>query len=108
MDVHIPAGIPSILRARGVDLLTAQEDGADELVDDLLLDRSSELERALFTYDQGFTRLVAARQRMAAPFYCVFVARDDPSQVRLYAEWLEMYASLADSDHVRGRLIFIP
>jgi hypothetical protein len=41
MDVHVPFAITAGLRLRGVDVLTAQEDGAAELDDDLLLDRAA-------------------------------------------------------------------
>ena len=34
MDVHIPAAITEGLRLRGVDVLTAQEDGGRRLSDD--------------------------------------------------------------------------
>ena len=37
------------LRLRGVDLITAYEDGADEIDDDELLDRATSLGRALFS-----------------------------------------------------------
>lgn len=37
-DVHIPYAITLGLRLRGVDILTSQEDGTRELIDDLLLE----------------------------------------------------------------------
>ena len=54
MDQHIPRGITTTLRARGVDVLTAYEDGASELDDSALLDRATELGRVLFTRDHDF------------------------------------------------------
>ena len=33
-DVHVPAAIAAELRRRGVDVITAQEDGTAELEDD--------------------------------------------------------------------------
>ena len=49
MDVHISAAITEGLRLRGVDVLTAQEDGARRLPDPALLNRATELGRVLFT-----------------------------------------------------------
>ena len=49
MDVHVPAGIVRALRRRGVDVLTAQEDGAARLSDPALLDRATVLGRMVFT-----------------------------------------------------------
>ncbi len=43
MDVHIREEIAARLRSHGVDVLTAQEDGCDELPDDLLLDHAMRL-----------------------------------------------------------------
>ena len=47
MDVHVPRAITNGLRRRGVDVLTAQEDGAAEFDDPSLLDRATALNRAL-------------------------------------------------------------
>ena len=43
MDVHIPLVITEGLRRCGLDVLTAQQDGADRLDDDLLLQRATTL-----------------------------------------------------------------
>ena len=42
MDVHIPQAITEQLRRRGVDVLTAIEDGATELPDEELLERATQ------------------------------------------------------------------
>ncbi len=49
MDVHIPRAITNGLRLRDVDVLTAQEDGTATLEDSVLLDRSTELGRLLYS-----------------------------------------------------------
>lgn len=51
MDVHVHRAITDRLRRRGVDVITAQEDGTDQFDDDELLDRSTERGRVLFTFD---------------------------------------------------------
>ena len=48
MDHHVPRAITVGLRVRGVDALTAHEDGNSELEDAALLDRASELERVRY------------------------------------------------------------
>src|SRR5437660_12413631 len=53
-DVHAGGAICKQLRRRGVDVLTAQDDGADELLDDALLERATQQRRVLFTHDQRF------------------------------------------------------
>jgi len=51
MDHHVPRAITVGLRQRGVDVLTAFEDGAHELLDPDLLDRAGVLGRVLFIRD---------------------------------------------------------
>jgi len=50
LDHHVPA-VSEGLRLRGVDVLTAYEDGSAELEDPPLLHRTTELGRVLFTQD---------------------------------------------------------
>jgi predicted nuclease of predicted toxin-antitoxin system len=68
MDVHLPFAITSGLRLRGVDVLTAQEDGAGELGDPELLNRSSALGRVLVAQDTDFLREAARRYERAIQF----------------------------------------
>ncbi len=56
MDVHIKRAVTVGLRVRGVDFLTAQENGAAELEDPALLDRATELKRVLFSQDDDLLR----------------------------------------------------
>jgi predicted nuclease of predicted toxin-antitoxin system len=62
-DENVPGAIVEGLRQRGIDVLTAQEDGFDETPDPLVLDRAGELGRVLFTRDDDFLREAAARLR---------------------------------------------
>ena len=50
-DVHVDHAIAAQLRIRQVDVLTAQEDSADRLSDELLLERASQLSRPIVTHD---------------------------------------------------------
>lgn len=54
MDVNVPGPITRQLRRRGVDVLTAQEDGHDAVPDELMLARATALGRILFTHDIRF------------------------------------------------------
>ena len=51
MDHHVPRAITEGLRLRSIDVITAYEDGADDMDDPALLDRANELGRVLFTQD---------------------------------------------------------
>ena len=61
MDVHVPRAITEGLRLRGVDVLTAQEDGAGEATDGDLLDRATAVGRLLFSMDADLLREAARR-----------------------------------------------
>jgi predicted nuclease of predicted toxin-antitoxin system len=68
MDVHVPSAVTRGLRLRGVDVLTAQEDGTDVWLDPHLLDRAMQLGRVVFTQDRDFLIEAARRQRQGEPF----------------------------------------
>jgi hypothetical protein len=51
MDVHVHRAVTEGLRLRGVEVLTAQEDGTPQYEDPALLDRATQLGRVLFTQD---------------------------------------------------------
>lgn len=74
MDHHVPRAITVGLRLRGVDVLTAYEDGSSELDDSALLDRANELKRVLFTRDDDLLIETTRRQRAGIPFYGVIFA----------------------------------
>ena len=61
-DVHVKRAVTNGLRLRGVDVLTAQEDGTARLSDPDLLDRATALGRVVFTQDEDFLAEAARRQ----------------------------------------------
>lgn len=74
MDVHVHRAITTGLRLRGVEVLTAQEDGYRQAGDDVLLDRATELQRVLFTQDEDLLA-EAKRRRCRAPLLPVLFRR---------------------------------
>ena len=67
-DVHVPSATVDGLRLRGVDVVTAQEDGAAEFEDPQLLDRATELQRVLVTQDEDFLQEASRRHRSGENF----------------------------------------
>jgi predicted nuclease of predicted toxin-antitoxin system len=65
MDVHVRRAVTAGLRLRGVNILTAQEDGTGELRDPDLLDRATALGRVLFTQDDDLLREAERQQQTA-------------------------------------------
>lgn len=68
LDVHVDHAIAAQLRIRQVDVLTAQEDGASLLEDDLLLVRASQLGRPMVTHDIRFQAMAEEWQRQGHAF----------------------------------------
>ena len=56
MDVQIPSAITIGLRIRGVQVITAQEDGAARFADADLLTRATGLQVLLYTHDDDFLK----------------------------------------------------
>src|SRR4051794_27059469 len=79
MDVHVHGQVTRGLIHRGVDVLTAQDDGADTLPDPALLDRATALGRVLFSQDPDLLAETRRRQQAGEHFaglvYLVYVGQ---------------------------------
>jgi hypothetical protein len=67
-DVHVDSAIAGQLRLRQVDILTAQDDGTEQLRDDLLLDHASQLGRPLVIHDIRLHAMAENWQSRDRPF----------------------------------------
>jgi predicted nuclease of predicted toxin-antitoxin system len=108
MDVHVPLAITRGLRRKGVDVLTAQQDGAAEMPDDKLLDRAAELGRVLFTRDQDLLAEAAKRLRDGVPFSTVIFARQLDVSIGQCIADLEIIARLGTPDDAVNQVVFLP
>jgi predicted nuclease of predicted toxin-antitoxin system len=108
MDHHVPKAITTALRLRGVDVLTAYEDGADQLDDALLLQRAHELKRALFTQDDDLLEEAAKCHRASAPFSGVIYAHQLRVTIGICAQDLEIIAKSADEKDIQNQVIYLP
>ena len=70
MDVHVRRAVTAGLRLRGIDVMTAQEDGTGELPDPELPNRATALGRVLFTQDDDLLREAKRRQQTGESFGC--------------------------------------
>jgi hypothetical protein len=108
MDHHVPSAITAGLRMRGVDVLTAEEDGGESMEDDPLLDRATSLGRVLFSQDQDL--LVIAQQRLQASrdFSGVVYAHQLAISIGQAVRDLELLAKVLDPDDMRNRVVYLP
>lgn len=108
MDVHIPLAITEGLRRRGIDVLTAQQDGSDRLEDDLLLQRATSLDRALFSQDEDLLAVAAACQAKEVDFPGLIYAHQLGPGIGEIVEDLELMCTCTEAQELRSRIIFLP
>ena len=96
------------MRQRGVDVLTAREDGRRTLEDPDLLDRATELGLVLFSQDFDLLREATRRQRLSVPFAGIAYGH----QLRLTdgraIEDLALMAEVYETEDIDGRVEFLP
>ena len=98
MDVHVHQAITTGLRLRGVDVLTAHEDGARRLSDSELLDRATALGRVLFSQDEDLLGEAARRQQSGETFTGVIYAHQLKVSVGQCMRDLEFLAQVSEPE----------
>lgn len=108
MDVHVRRAVTDGLRLRGVDVLTAQKDGASQLEDAELLDRATSLSRLLFTQDEDLLREARQRQQTGGNFGGVVYAHQLNITIGECIADLELIAESTDLHQWINRVMFLP
>jgi len=108
MDVHVRRAVTEGLRLRGVDVLTAQEDGAGELDDARLLNRATELGRVLFTQDDDLLREAARLQQSGETFAGLVYGHQLNVTVGQCVDDLELIAQASEPAEWTNRLTYLP
>jgi hypothetical protein len=107
-DHNVRGPIREGLRLRGVDVLTAFEDGMHQLPDSELLDRATSLGRVLFSQDEDLLAEAAKRQRTGMDFAGVIYSHQKSLPVGDCIAQLELVAKACDPEELRGRVLFLP
>jgi hypothetical protein len=108
MDHNVPRAITNGLKLKGIDLITALEDGSSQLDDSELLDRASELERVLFTRDYNLLQEATKRQRAGVPFYGIIYAHQLKISIGDCIRDLEIIAEAGDPEDLINQVQFLP
>jgi hypothetical protein len=108
MDQHVPRAITAQLRSRGIDVVTAYDDGTSELEDPELLDRAGDLGRVLFTRDVDLLAEATRRQRAGGSFYGVIYAHQLRVPIGTCIQDLEIIAMAGEPDDLRNSIVFLP
>ena len=108
LDENVEGQIVRGLRARGVDVLTAEEDGHDATPDSLVLDRAGELGRVAFSRDQDFLREATRRQQAGERFVGVVYAHKTQVSIGQCVADGELLAQAGAPDDFANRVYFLP
>ena len=108
MDHHVPAAITDGLRRRGVDVLTAEEDGTTRFEDSDLLDRATALDRVLFSQDRDLLIDSARRQNSGIPFSGVLYAHQQQITIGQCVNDLEFLALAGEPEDFVNKVGYLP
>jgi hypothetical protein len=108
MDENVEGQIVRGLRARGIDVLTAEEDGLAGATDPEVLDRAAALGRVAFSRDRDFLRESTRRQRGGRSFGGVVYAHKLRVSIGQCITDLELLAQAGSSADFADKVWFLP
>lgn len=108
MDHHVRSAVTRGLRRRGVDVLTAYEDGFDRAADEAILERATALGRVVYTHDEDYLEIAHRWQRMAKAFAGIVFCEMGGLSVGRQIEYLELIAEAAQPKELANAVQFIP
>ena len=108
MDEQVSMAITEGLRERGVDVITAQEDGLAQRADPEILDRATALGRVLFTQDRHLLQEAALRQRENRPFAGIIYVHPLTLTIGQCIRDLELAAKACDAKDFSNKLEYLP
>ena len=108
MVVHIRRAVTFGLRLRGIDVLTAQEDGSAELTDPELLDRANKLERIIFSQDDDLLREANRRNKVGETFSGVIYAHQLNISVGQCISDLALIAHATEPNEWMNTVVYLP
>ena len=105
---HMPRPILDGLRARGIDIITAAEDGYARAADEALIERATQLGRVLVSEDKDFL-VITDRWLQAGRDFAGFVYA--PRRYTRYGQPirdLELIAKVYEPEDVRNTVMRLP
>ena len=108
MDVHIPLAVTTQLRQRGVNVITAIEDGRMEEIDSDLLLRATDLKRVMVTSDIRFKALAESWQRENRSFSGMVFAHQLVVTIGRMVNDLELIAKACSQGDMHCQILHLP
>jgi predicted nuclease of predicted toxin-antitoxin system len=108
MDHHVPEAVTKALRRRGIDVITALEDGREKVDDDELLNRSTQLARILYTQDQDYLGIADRRRKEGRDFSGIVYAHQHSVSLGRAIVDLELVVQVMDAKEMQNQVQFLP
>jgi hypothetical protein len=108
MDVHVPRPVTDQLRRRGVDVMTANDDGNGNLQDEELLSRATELGRVMVSQDIRFCDLAGNWQHRGRFFAGFAFAHPFSITIGQFVSDLELIAIASLEGECENQIFRLP
>jgi hypothetical protein len=108
MDEHVRRAITNGLKLRGIDFLTVQENARTGTPDSILLYRSTELNRVIFTQDDDFLVIANSRQQEGVKFSGVIYGHQQYLTVGECVRDLEIIAKASEPEDLVNQVQYLP
>jgi len=108
MDHHVHRSITEGLRRRGIDVITAFEDGREQDDDEALLERATALDRILVSQDEDLLKIAMRWQRASREFSGLVYAIQQHIDIGGSIEYLELVAHLKAAFEMRNSVEYVP
>jgi hypothetical protein len=108
MDHQVHGSITDGLRHRGVDVITAHNDGRRRASDPELLTRAGELRRLFFSHDSDLLIEACRRQLAREHFFGLAYAHELNITIGQAIECLELMCEIYDPADVENQVIYLP
>ncbi len=106
-DVHIDLRITSGLRRRGIDVVTAQDQGFSELDDESLLVAALQQRRILLTNDTDFQGIAAKNQSIGQMFAPILFWPQNLHSIGQIINTISEFSSQRDYDESCSLIFFL-
>lgn len=108
MDHNVILAITAGCRSRGLDLLTALEDGMAQQPDEAILARATFLDRVVFTQDADFLRITGEWLSRGERFAGVIFGHQQRLSIGEAIENLVLIVDVLAPDEMQNQLIRLP
>lgn len=107
-DQHAPGPVASGLRRRGIDVVTAEQDGHKGIADELILERATSLGRILVTNDSDFLAIAARWRRSGRHFAGLVYYADQNLPHGKLIEDLVLITEVYTADEIIDQIEYLP